>query len=139
MGLISGETVEYEVGFLPTYPEYHRKLIGHVFRKRRQSNPPPIDLVTAETTVSAMVNHGRWMVSCPWCAGAEILYLSKLQFLCLSCMNKSVNGRFITVDLPSFHNAIEVQLLKRPIQFQNYEPGQTIQDLVNENIEHGWR
>ncbi len=136
--IISGETVEYEIGFLPTYTEYHKKLIGLVFRKRRRGNPPPADLVKIEISAPAIVNHGRWMVRCPWCSGAEMLYLTKLQFLCLSCLNKDADGRFITIDLPPFHNAIEVQLLKRPIQFQNYEPGQTIEDLVKENNEHGW-
>jgi len=94
--------------------------------------------------VQARINHGRWLVGCPGCNSALVVDLSELVFMCVECGNAAHGGQWLQVTLPRNRKAIEVELLKRPFgrnpadaPTRNWEPGETVEDLRRENIEHG--
>lgn len=88
-----------------------------------------------EMRAYALMNHGRWIVKCPWCNGAE---LAAPDFYCHSCKNAGNLGKPMPVVWPSSRLLIEAILLKRPdVINRNWLPGETIEMLRDENIEHG--
>ncbi len=88
--------------------------------------------------VIARVNHGRWIANCPFCAGAELVEPGEI-FFCLGAdpdggMAKNGNHPMAVV-FPENRAEIEQALQARPIENQNWESGETISDLVAENVE----
>ena len=91
---------------------------------------PPLD---------ARVNHGRWLVHCPDCAGAELVDPEEPFFFCLSCGNEGSGGRVRRVRFPAGRELIEGALGGRRRENQNWAPGETIAFLVEENARGGER
>lgn len=105
--------------------EFVQVIIG----ARRQTMPLPTETDTA-TPCYAEVNHGRWIVNCPFCAGAELADPDDRRFFCLSCYNVAVGGKWLAVTWPSQRKAIEAELLKRPkAEFANWSPGERVASL----------
>lgn len=103
-----------------------------VLRGRRQNKPMPKEL--AEVTVQAEINHGRWIVKCPFCAGAEMAEPNDKRFYCLSCFNEQVGGKWLLVEFPKNPGKIEIELLKRSKkQNRNWTSGETAKNLQDEN------
>lgn len=93
-------------------------------------------IVADHEPIKAIVNSGRWLARCPFCAGAERVFESNPVFLCMSCHNKGT--AHIKVEFPEERKEIEAILIKRPDPAtRNWEPGETIEFLQQENIEHG--
>jgi len=88
--------------------------------------------------VQAEVNHGRWLVRCPACAGAEEADPQEPVFYCLSCGNSDNDGHVMTVVFSDDRETIEKILLLRPMENRNWKTRETLQDLVIENLEHGF-
>jgi len=96
-------------------------------------------------TVAARINHGRWIVDCPGCNSALVVDLSELVFMCVECGNNHNDGKWFQVTVPSNRKAIEAELLKRPWNGRNpaeavnrnWEPGETLATLKQENTDHG--
>ena len=87
--------------------------------------------------VKAEVNHGRWLVRCPSCSGAEEADPGEPIFYCLSCGNADSAGHIMMVMFPDDRAEIEAALLARPdIGTRNWAPGESLQDLAKENGEH---
>ena len=84
-------------------------------------------------SVPALVNHGRWVIACPDCGGAQLACLSDPRFLCTDCGNVDNGGRWRPVVLPVDLAGIEAALGSRPVDLQNMTAGQTVADLVAEN------
>jgi len=110
----------------------------------------PLPEPTARQTsgeVSARINHGRWIVDCVGCNSAMIIDLAELIYMCPECGNSHNDGKWIKVLLPADRKAIENELLKRPWNgrnpadagggSRNWEPGETVAMLHQENINHG--
>jgi hypothetical protein len=103
----------------------------------------PFDL-HPDGSVEAEVNHGRWLVRCPFCSGAEEADPGEPIFYCLSCGNNAVGaetaplpGHIMLVMFPDNRTEIEAALLARPdIGTRNWAPGESLQDLAKENGEH---
>ena len=101
----------------------------------------------ANTTgkVAARINHGRWLVDCPGCNSALVVDLSQPVFMCVECANAGNEGKWFAVIVPTNREAIETELLKRPWNGRNpaeavnrnWEPGETVATLKQENIDHG--
>jgi len=108
-------------------PEY---FIASMMSKYKKPFPSGIN---ESITVKAEINHGRWIVKCPWCSGAELADKDDRRFFCLSCFNKAINGKFIKVEFPNKAIDIETILKVRPAKNQNWTPGETIAQLKNEN------
>jgi hypothetical protein len=87
--------------------------------------------------VRAEINHGRWLVRCPFCSGAEEANPGEPVFYCLSCGNADFSGRVMLVAFPDERGAIEAALLRREMGNRNWSPGESLADLVRENAEHG--
>jgi len=82
-------------------------------------------------TVTAEINHGRWVAHCP-CNGAELVAPGE-EMLCGSCGARHQ---------PKFPGAqtmtrIEAVLDQRPPYNQNWDPSETADELLAQNIEHG--
>ena len=104
---------------------------------------PPGDNTAGQ--VAARINHGRWLVDCGGCNSALVVDLSQPVFMCVECANAANDGKWFTVTVPSNRKAIEAELLKRPWNGRNpaeavnrnWEPGETVATLKQENTEHG--
>lgn len=84
--------------------------------------------------VNAEVNHGRWIVRCPFCTGAELADAAEPLFVCLSCGNASIGGDFVPVRFPRDRFEIESTLLERPDEeTRNWLPSETVRKLRDEN------
>lgn len=88
--------------------------------------------------VRAQINHNAWKVCCPDCNGAEYLWIDTPFFMCQSCWNGAVDGRWRRVIVPPNRLAIEAAIRCRPLpENRNWHPSETIEDLRRENQEHG--
>jgi len=105
--------------------------------------PDPTDNTSGE--VAARINHGRWLVDCPGCNSALVIDLSEPVFMCVECANAGNEGKWFAVTVPTNRKAIETELLKRPwngrnpadAKNRNWEPGETVAMLEQENTDHG--
>ena len=91
-------------------------------------NPPAV----------AKINHGRWIADCPNCpagTGAEFVDPNFDLFFCMSCGNVLVNERIRRVDFPPPPQVAEIEAIlePRPLKNQNWEPGETLEQLLAEN------
>lgn len=99
--------------------------------------PAPLEAAMAAPTahgesVSVVVNHGRWVVACPDCQGAQLACRTDKRFMCDECGNVAIGGEWRPVVWPPQATAIEAVLKRRRIVNQNWLPGETVQDLINE-------
>lgn len=129
-----------------SFEEYIESVLNRVRVKSMHLPPLKAVKISQEGSLSARVNHGRWIVDCPVCKGAEYVFKSRLLMLCQNCRNDSTD-EFRQVVLPQEVDEIEAALCKRPEQsyafgrrcypHRNWEVGQTVADLERENKEHG--
>jgi len=95
--------------------------------------------------VAARINHGRWIVDCGGCNSALVVDLGQPVFMCVECGNAANDGKWFNVTVPTDRAAIEIELLKRPMNGRNpasavnrnWEPGETVAALKQENTDHG--
>lgn len=97
------------------------------------------DLRAASTSAtvhaSAYVNHGRWLVDCPFgCGSAQYASRDDRRFWCTECDN-SGTGEWVAVDWPddvaSIDDALSVRSDRRTA---NWEPAETIDELKAQNV-----
>lgn len=82
--------------------------------------------------VAAEANWGRWIVQCLTCTDALTLTPGTPLFRCWTC------GLEAEILWPINTEAIERLLLMRPLeQHRNWLPGETLHDLLAENVAHG--
>ena len=103
----------------------------------RTPQPPPMTDVADAEPFLARVDHGRWIVDCP-CRAASMIWLEELVTWCAACANRHCGGQWQPVALPATARRIEEILLARPdAANRNWFPGETVDDLLAENAEHG--
>jgi hypothetical protein len=88
----------------------------------------------AKFRLQARANWGRWVVSCFRCPSALDLLPGAPVFFCREC------GSSAEVEWPpdELRYGIERLLLMRPdVTTQNWQPGETLIDLMRENAAHG--
>jgi hypothetical protein len=97
------------------------------------------EIAAAQPAIEARVDHGRWLCDCPNCNGAELVTQDDPIFLCLTCGNSQVEGRFLKVIFPNANTRREIEalLVDRPLMNRNWNIGETIADLAAENAAHG--
>ena len=76
----------------------------------------------------ARVEHGRWLVDCPHCNGAELTDKLWNSTICGSC-----GAEFRQVSWPINMTEIEDVLLVRPPHRQHWFPSETVNQLEDEN------
>lgn len=87
--------------------------------------------------VQAYVNEGRWVVSCPDCAGAQLACRTDHRFLCNECANYAVDGLWRPVVWPADADAVEQALVERRLpRTRNWVPGETPDGLRLEQAAH---
>lgn len=87
--------------------------------------------------VLAQVVHGDWITPCLDCAESIIVQPGE-PFYCPNCQNVLNNGKSRTVIFPPNQEEIEMILLARPMpENRNWLPGETAEQLQEENREHG--
>jgi hypothetical protein len=86
----------------------------------------------------ACVSSGRWVIRCPFCTGAQLADPGRSsRFFCVDCLNASVGGQWVVVTWPPEVHEIEATLDPRPEPNQNWELGESVEDLQVENVAHG--
>lgn len=113
---------------------------------------PPMDRVVATAApLVARVNHGNWIASCTCGAPPRpdipglpnpgmVVFLDVPLGWCVRCGNKAWGGgwRPVTIPSPDERALIEAVLDCRPnVGDRNWEPSETVADLVAQNREHG--
>jgi hypothetical protein len=92
----------------------------------------------------ARMYHGQWVVNCPRCPNVEkrglcddgtVGGVDDRTFVC----RESHGGCGFRADVlwPATIAEIEALVAARPRPFRNWSPGETLQDLLRENIENG--
>ena len=82
--------------------------------------------------MNARVNHGRWVAECstPYCTEAHTVAPGDA-FTCGNC------GRQSVVSFPNNKPLIDAALSRRVVpETRNWEPGETVNDLIVENESH---
>lgn len=91
---------------------------------------------TAGTEIEVYANQGRWVAECPDCHSAQLACRTDRRFLCVECGNVAVGGRWRSVVWPDDVPGIEAALEERDGVNQNWLPGETVADLLAENLDN---
>jgi len=95
--------------------------------------------VMSDVKAFAVVNGGRWLVLCPFpnCNGAQYASFLDRRFYCVDCCNRAVGGKWLEVIWPAHAGDLERTLSERPGEAQHWVPGETSDDLREQDAE-GW-
>lgn len=96
--------------------------------------------VDPHMTVPAIVNHGRWIVECPFCTGAQFASRTDPRFLCITCRNALVAGAWVRVVWPSPEDQERIEQLlgaRADARHMNWRAEESTEDLARENAAHG--
>lgn len=98
-------------------------------------HPVPLpDSVSDEHETFAYVNHGRWVVDCPFCGSAQHAAKTDHRFLCSECGNAEARGAWLPVRWPRDAKKIEQVLDERPREAnRNWRPPEKLSVLKSEN------
>lgn len=94
--------------------------------------PPAAHKATAQHAARVRVNHGRWVVDCP-CGGAQLACRTDHRMFCVDCLNEHVAGAWVPVVWPANVEQIEGILGVRPVDLQNWDPIESVEQLRAEN------
>ena len=109
-------------------------LLSDWFRLQAQKFLIPVAPGLHDQPVQAQILYGRWLVFCPMCSGANDVDPAEPVYLCSSC---GWPERLAPVVFPEKRIKIERLLLKRPVHNRNWNLGETIANLAQQNLEHG--
>ena len=104
---------------------------------------PPLGVTSG--IIRAIIRQGRWVVLCPsqGCTEATVASGTLLAWCCPVCGSPENGGRWYEVLFPPGREAIEALLVKRTVDgggkamTRNWEDGETLQALRDENLAHG--
>jgi len=83
------------------------------------------------------LNHGRWVVECPDCHGAQLACFDDHRFMCNECGNVAVGNLWRAIEWPANRAAIEDAVIGRPEANQNWLPVETVADLQRQSAAYG--
>lgn len=84
--------------------------------------------------VDVVGNHGRWIVQCPDCNGAQLACSTDRRFMCSECGNVAIDGLWRPVVWPADHQELgELISVRADRTRQNYEPGETVAQIREQN------
>lgn len=97
-------------------------------------HPELLPQKTDETFVSRVyMNHGRWVVDCPFCNSSGVASENDERFLCGDCLNMEIGGAYILAPFPKDCEAVEAHMLLRPRNRRNWNPDtETLKNLQQE-------
>lgn len=88
--------------------------------------------------VLVVANHGRWIIECPdGDGGAQLASRADPRFMCVECLNASVDGKWRRVVWPKDADKIGAVLDARAFEVnRNWTGDETLADLKAEDREH---
>jgi hypothetical protein len=90
--------------------------------------------------VPAMVSMGKWTVRCPGktCFGEILINEGESLHFCVACMN--IENDFLPQQIvfPNVKQLNELLAARPDYRSRNFEPGETTQDIINQNRMMGW-
>lgn len=93
----------------------------------------PTNAVAEVVPAIARVEHGRWIVDCPFCRGAEFFNATSGLFFCCGCRNAQVDNSYLAVLAPDAKTRAEIALvLCEDVdrdEWRNWNPTETVDDL----------
>lgn len=110
-----------KVSDLASYRSFHGQAMS------RKSGVPH----QVEESRNAYINHGRWVVDCD-CNGAGFASREWKISCCFDC-----GAVYTSVTFPRNASKIEKTLLKRNPENRNWNHGETLKILIQENVDHG--
>ena len=125
-------------------PEPYLVMVGRMYMGMGFGQLPAPTADNVSGKVAARINHGRWLVDCAGCNSALVVDLGQPVFMCVECGNAANDRKWLKVTVPRNRKAIETELLKRPMNGRNpaeavnrnWEPGETVVMLKQENTDH---
>jgi hypothetical protein len=87
----------------------------------------------AASALAVRVNHGRWVIDCPDCGGAQLACRTDPRFFCTDCGNAAVGGAWRPVRWPADAAGVEAALGARPLGLQNWTEDEPVGLLRAEN------
>lgn len=120
---------------IETAETYFSKINRPKARKRLKNRSLELNREVSDKKLRAKINHSRWIVLCPHCNNAELLFSDK-RFFCTECRNEMIGGKLYRVIMPRNKLQIETLLESRPVPNCNWQYPETIEDLANENKIH---
>jgi ribosomal protein L37AE/L43A len=122
-----------------------REHLARMYPDIAQAIPPLDHVVQTAAPLVARINHGIWVASCE--CGARglprpgcVVFVDRQIGWCARCGNQSTGRGWRPVVVPPEpeRRQIEAVLLCRPnVGDRNWEPGETVADLVQQNLDHG--
>jgi hypothetical protein len=98
-------------------------------------NQPNDNTLYDSIVLPVFVNQGRWMASCPFgCGEAQVTSETDHRWYCTTCSNFGGGGKWVPTIWPDNQADIETALVVRPPVFQNWVPGETVEQLLAENL-----
>lgn len=99
--------------------------------------------IARSTSVVVAVNHGRWIVHCPFCPGAQLASEADHRFFCTDCLHvdgpREARGKWLEVRWPNMEilETATAVLAERPADAnRNFDPRiESVEDLKDENAE----
>ena len=86
--------------------------------------------------LTVRVEHGRWLVDCPFCNSANLADDDEPRFFCLDCRNEDAGGLWLPVQWPRERKEIEDALLERKHTVnRNWLPHESVIDLLAQTLE----
>jgi hypothetical protein len=138
-GVMDGRALAGALGTETGDPSAYLRSFGY--------GPPPLaDRAVGALPIDVEVNHGQWIWRCP-CglggigdppSGGGVAFVDQPFGWCPRCENVATDGRWRSLRFPPEREAIERALAVRPDpDTRNWSPGETIEQLLAENAEHG--
>lgn len=118
--------------FQMRFMEFRRALMAKSLAKHGLRDMGPAEDVEP---LEAFVNAGRWSIKCPECGGGEYAW-EEGWVMCFSCFNEKLGHRIRPVKFPAERPEIEEILISRPLSARNWNPGESLDFLREENEEH---
>lgn len=114
----------------------YRQFVENCLRLR-WSTGLQIDWSHPQGIVLAQIVRSSWVARCPYCPSQMFVQPGE-PFFCPDCALQGNGHKPMAVVWPKERQAIELILLKRdnPMN-RNWLTGETVDDLIRENVEHG--
>lgn len=137
---MSLDTAETRYGIFGTSGAFAAQRWVDTMKQAATDTPIPFVEEPSETQslveLPVYVNHGRWVVDCPFCRAGQFASRSDHRFYCAECQNAAIGGVFVKTVWPKDAAKIEEALLERPnLLNQNWVPGETVKQLHAEHKE----
>lgn len=118
----------------------HYEGFSRGYERRGITPPDTLEFVDNGPALEAHISHDRWVVDCPDCGGADVVFMAEPLMWCHECGNRKVGGKWRRVSLPSNAKQIEAILSLRPrVDQRNWRAEEMIEDLIAQNVEAGDR